>query len=129
MCKCSGSKKNSVKKNTAQQSILAIESQDAFKTLVLESTKPVVVKLEAAWCGACQEMEPVFAKLAAQMTEITFVTVDIDHVSAIAQEYSITGVPTFLLFKDGQEIRSDNRVLGVIEEDTFRAILEESLLK
>lgn len=129
MCKCSGSKKAVVKKAAANQSILSIESHDAFQTQVLESAKPVVVKLEAAWCGACQEMEPVFAKLAAQMPDITFVTVDIDQVGEIAKKYSITGVPTFLLIKDGQEMRSDNRVLGVIEEEAFREILEESLLK
>jgi thioredoxin 1 len=129
MCKCSDSKKASVKKAAANQSILSIESHDAFQAQILESEKPVVVKLQAAWCGACQEMEPVFKKLSTQMPEITFAVLDIDQVGEIAKKYSITGVPTFLLFKDGKEVRSDNRVLGVIEEEAFRDILEESLLK
>ncbi len=128
-CKCSSSKKTGVEIAHGHASIQAIESYDAFQAQVLQSNKPVVVKLQAEWCGACKEMESTFVKLATQMPNIIFATLDIDHVSEIAQKYEITGVPTFLFFKDGQEIRSENRVIGVVEEETFRNILEESLIR
>jgi len=127
--KCSTDHKPSGKKIVTNGPIIALESYADFETKVLHSAKPVVVKLHAAWCGACQEMEPVFHALASQMDDITFATVDIDHVSEIGQKYNIIGVPTFLLFKDGEEMRSDNRVIGVVEQEAFKEILEETLLK
>lgn len=110
------------------QTIVQLNTKSDFQAL-LQAEKPVVIKLYAAWCGACKEMEPTFQALALQLPEITFAELDIDHVSDVAQEYNIKGVPTFLMFKNGKEVSSDDRVLGVIEQEKFKEILESSLLK
>lgn len=121
-------RKKSRSKKAPTASIVSVENNEDFQAL-LQAEKPVVVKLHAAWCGACEEMTPVFHELAQQLPGITFAELDIDKVPQIAKEYNIRGVPTFLMFKDGKEMSENDRVIGVIDQAKFKEILQTTLLK
>lgn len=121
-------KTKSSSKKIVSHAITAIEDYNAFQAII-QSEKPVVIKLHAPWCGACEEMQPIFEKLSEEMPEIAFASLDIDKVSDVAREYGIKGVPTFLMFKHGKEVMSSDRVIGVVGHDEFKKILEESLVR
>ena len=73
-----------------------------FKQLVAGPT-PVLVDFSAQWCGPCKAIFPVLTKLAAANEEITFVKIDVDEHPDVAQQYGVTAMPTFMLFKAGEK--------------------------
>ncbi len=76
-----------------------------FQQQVLESDLPVLVDFSATWCGPCKDMAPVVAEVAEQYQGRAIVgQLDIDQVPAISQKYGVAMVPTFIVFKNGQEV-------------------------
>jgi len=74
-----------------------------FEAEVLEASTPVLVDFGAVWCGPCKMLDPVVQELAGEWGEkIKVVKVDIDHNPDIAIKYQIMGVPTLMMFVDGQ---------------------------
>ncbi|ERT02149.1 thioredoxin [Sporothrix schenckii 1099-18] len=74
---------------------------------LLKSSKVVIADFFATWCGPCVTIAPVYEKIAAQLgreNAVTFVKIDTDVQKDIAAKYRITAMPTFLLFRDGNEI-------------------------
>lgn len=58
----------------------------------------------ATWCGPCKMLAPVFEEVSEEMSEVKFAKVDIDESLEIAQKFTITTVPTILIFKDGVKV-------------------------
>ena len=77
-----------------------------FKSKVLEAEKPVMVDFSATWCGPCKMLDPVLEELAADYGEtFDFYSVDVDQNSDLAMTYGVMGVPTVMLFKDGELVQ------------------------
>ncbi|UNI18596.1 hypothetical protein JDV02_004852 [Purpureocillium takamizusanense] len=83
--------------------VVEIKSLEEFNQ-VLKDNPRVVVDFTASWCPPCRMIKPVFAKLSEEKGEIKFVSVDVDEVAPVAQEYGISAMPTFLFFKDGKQV-------------------------
>lgn len=82
-----------------------------FKSEVLDSPVPVLVEFSSVLCGPCNAMRPVLNDLAADLgDEGKVVVVEITINQQLAEEYRITGVPTFITFRDGQQW---NRMVGM----------------
>ncbi|RME05903.1 MAG: thioredoxin [Anaerolineae bacterium] len=76
---------------------------ETFQQEVLEAEQPVLVDFTAVWCGPCKMLEPVVEELAEEWKEqVKVVKLDVDHNQQIAMNYHVLGVPTLILFKNGQ---------------------------
>jgi len=69
----------------------------------------VVIDFYAHWCGPCKVLAPVMGALAARHPTVDVYKVDVDQLSAIADQLSVTSLPTILLFKAGIEVA---RIVG-----------------
>ena len=84
-------------------SMLQHIEEDTFQKEVLESTLPVLVDFTAVWCGPCKMLDPVVAALAEEWEgRVKVVKLDVDNNQSVAMKYQVMGVPTLILFKDGE---------------------------
>ena len=76
-----------------------------FESEVLKSTTPVLVDFWATWCGPCKALGPKLEELAGSYTsKVKFVKVDVDQNPETASRFGIRGIPTLILFKNGQMV-------------------------
>lgn len=79
----------------------------------------------ADWCGPCKAMKPIFEEFEEDFGDkIEFESIDVEAEGALAAEYEVMSIPTFIILKDGEEI---SRRLGAMPKETFREWLEENL--
>jgi thioredoxin 1 len=81
-------------------------SEAVFKTEVLDSTQPVVVDFTAVWCNPCKMLDPVIMQLSQDWNgKVRFVKLDVDDNSTLAMQYGVMGVPTLILFVNGNPVQ------------------------
>ena len=100
-------------------------NDDNFEAEVLKADSPVLVEFSAVWCGPCKMLEPIIHELTADWGDaVKVVKLDIDHNPSITMNYQVMGVPTMMLFIDGEP---QERLVGYMPKDRILAKLEPHL--
>lgn len=104
----------------------AIEINDAsFEQEVLNSSNVTVVDFWAPWCGPCRKLGPVLDEVAGEMADkIKVVKLNTDENLKTAKEYSISGLPTIMVFKNGQAVE---RMVGLMQKSALISNIEKHL--
>jgi len=98
-------------------------TDDSFQAEVLEADRPVLVDFTAAWCPPCRVMKPVLAELAEERPDLRVVHLDVDEHQQVAARYGVLGMPTFVLFRNGDPVL---RLVGARPKSRLRAELAEA---
>lgn len=98
---------------------IVVEGQPRLQEL-LEDHDLVLVDFYADWCGPCQMLAPILEGLAGE-TPATIAKVDTDANPALAQQYGVQGLPTLLLFADGEPVE---RLVGMQSEANLRSAID-----
>ena len=78
-------------------------SDDSFDSDVLKANGAVLVDFWAEWCGPCKTIAPALEEIAKEMDgRVTVAKVNIDDNPLTPQKYGVRGIPTLMLFRDGQ---------------------------
>ena len=78
-------------------------TDETFEQDVLKASKPVLVDFWAEWCGPCKQIAPALEQIAEELGgQVTIAKVNIEDSPTTPSRYGVRGIPTLMLFKDGQ---------------------------
>ena len=90
-----------------------------FESDVLKSNVPVLVDFTATWCGPCKALAPIVEKLADEFSgQVRVGKCDIDDAPNVAAKYRVRSVPTVMVFKNGELVVKNGKVVKVVQGAT-----------
>jgi len=111
-------------KETTMAGTLTQITDTNFDAEVLEAESPVLVDFWAPWCGPCRVVAPVLEEIASERPDLRIVKLDIDENPQTAARFQVLSIPTMILFKGGQPVKT---VIGAYPKKKLEAELEPAL--
>ena len=100
-------------------------SDESFEEEVLQSKRPVLIDYWAEWCGPCKTIAPVLDEIATEYSDrLKVVKLNIDDNPQTPPKYGIRGIPTLMVFKNGQV---EATKVGAVSKVQLTAFLDDSL--
>ena len=96
-----------------------------FETQVIKSEKPILVDYWAEWCGPCKMIAPVLEEVAEDLSDKVLIgKLNVDENSQTPPKYGIRGIPTLMLFKNGEVVGTQ---VGAISKSDLVSFIEDNL--
>ncbi|MEI7448732.1 MAG: thioredoxin [Desulfomonile sp.] len=94
-----------------------------FELQILKSEVPVLVDFWAAWCGPCRTVGPVVEELASEYAgKVKMAKINVDENNQTPKRYGVRGIPTLMLFKDGQVV---DQIVGAVPKSRIEELLSK----
>jgi len=98
-------------------------TDDSFEKDVLKASVPVLVDFWAEWCGPCQALGPKLEEVAQSLGQkAMIVKLNVDENPETAAKYGVRGIPTMILFKNGQDV---DQVVGNVPKETIVSLMQK----
>ena len=92
---------------------------------IINDTRPGIVDFHALWCGPCKVQSPILSDIASEFGErVRVIKIDVDQNPGLASKYHIQGVPTVIIFKNGQLVW---RQSGVVSKNQLREMVNQHM--
>ena len=92
-------------------------TNENFEEEVIESDKPVLVDFWASCCMPCKMLGPILDELSEELTEVKICKANVDVNQELAQKFMVQGIPTMILFKNGEEVK---RIVGLRDKESLK---------
>lgn len=100
-------------------------TDDSFDKDVINAELPVLLDFWAPWCGPCNALTPVLEEIANTYAgKVTVAKINIDENSATPQKFGVRGIPTLMLFKNGE---LESTKVGTVSKSQLSAFLDSHL--
>ncbi|NLV24414.1 MAG: thioredoxin TrxA [Deltaproteobacteria bacterium] len=108
----------------ASESVLQLTDGN-FESEVLQSSIPVLVDFWASWCGPCKAIAPLIDEVAAEYQgKIKVGKVNVDDNQGTPATYGVRGIPTLILFKNGEVV---DQIVGAVPKIQLKSLIDKAL--
>lgn len=105
--------------------LVGVVTQDNFDETIDNSSSPVLVDFWAEWCGPCKMMLPVLEELSSEYGDsLSILKANVEENPKLAQKFKVRSIPSMILFKDGEAIKT---MVGALGKDELKEKIDNSL--